>query len=522
IVGSGLLLGRISVKGIELGTSMVLFTALLAGHLTHAWGIELSLAMAGNVGLVLFVYCVGVGAGGRFFRALAREGSSLAKLSLLVTILAALLTWLFAAVLDLPVDLATGIFAGALTSTPALAGADEALRESLGTASDLVIGYGIAYPFGVIGVVLFVQLLPRLLRWRLNEDNGAVPSETRIGNALVEVVNPNVFGQTIVSSNVSQRHHCQVSRVVRGGKLSPVSPADQFCEGQRVLLVGEEDELEDVIELLGHRVEGDYTYDTDRERRRLLVTNREFAGKSIRELNLTGRYGVTVTRISRLGITFVPQATTVVEKHDILTTVGMEENLRQFAETIGHRETQIDVTDLLSLSVGIALGVLLGMIPFALPGSPAITLGMAGGPLIAGLLLGHFGKVGGIVGYIPRPTRSLLQELGLVLFLADAGVKGGARLVETVSTHGVMVFVMGIAITLLPMLAALPLARVWLKLSPLQALGGICGGMTSTPALGAITAKTESQIPIISYATAYPVALVIMTLLAKLLVKLMT
>lgn len=513
VIGSGLLLGQVTVAGLSLGTSAVLFTALLAGH----FGVELAPAL-GKIGLVLFVYCVGVGAGGRFFRSLAREGSQLAKLSLVITITAALITWCFATALDMPPDLATGIFAGALTSTPALAGADEALR-ALGDSSALVIGYGIAYPFGVIGVVLFVQVLPGILKWKLNAPTSDAQSP-QITNALVKVSNPNLFGRRIWDTNVTERHGFQISRVLRQGRLEPLSERDEFEDQQRLLIVGEPEEIELAIEHIGQRVtDGEqYAFDTSREQRKLLVTSPEFAGRSIRDLNSLSQHGVVITRITRLGLTFVPRGSTIVEKHDLLTTVGTETCLASFAEAIGHRETQIGITDLLSLSMGIAAGVFLGMLPIALPGGSPITLGMAGGPMIAGLLLGHFGKVGGIVGHIPRPTRMLLQELGLVLFLADAGIKGGGQLAETVSEYGLVVFLMGVAVTILPMLLALPIARKWLNLSELQTLGGVCGGMTSTPALGALTAKTDSQLPIVSYAAAYPVALVIMTILAKLIV----
>lgn len=514
VVGGGLLLGEISISGIKFGTSMVLLTALVAGH----FGVELP-PIIGSVGLVLFVYCVGIGAGGRFFRALAREGSALAKLSLGVTVLAAVLTVVVARGFGLPADLAAGIFAGALTSTPALAAADEAMRAG-GLHSNLVIGYGIAYPFGIIGVVLFVQVLPRLMRWNLDEPRPAPGSaEGEIANVLVEVTNPALLGKPIAGSFILERHQCQVSRVLKENHLEPLSPDDVFAQSQRLLLVGERRELDDVVELIGRRAEGRYALNTDRERRRLLVTRRDFAGRTLGEIDPVGHYGVVVTRITRLGLTFVPRRDTVIENLDVLTTVGMESNLAAFSEAVGHRESHMDATDLLSLSVGIAAGVLLGMIPWALPGSKPITLGMAGGPLIAGLLLGHFGRVGAIVGHIPRPTRLLLQELGLVLFLADAGLKGGEHLVETVRSYGAIVFVMGMAVTLIPMLCVIPLGRKILRLSPLQTLGGICGGMTSTPALGALTSKTEAQTPIISYATAYPVALVIMTVLAKIVVS---
>ena len=173
---------------------------------------------------------------------------------------------------------------------------------------------------------------------------------------------------------------------------------------------------------------------------------------------------------------------------------------------------------MLSLSAGITLGIIVGLIPIGLPGSNPVTLGLAGGPLFVALLLGHFGRVGRIVGHIPRPTRLLLQELGLVFFLANAGVRGGAALGATVSEYGPALFGLGILISLVPLIVAWPLAQKLFHLDPLQALGGICGGMTSTPALGAITAKTDSQIPVVSYVSAYPVSLIVMILIAKALI----
>jgi Predicted permease len=181
----------------------------------------------------------------------------------------------------------------------------------------------------------------------------------------------------------------------------------------------------------------------------------------------------------------------------------------------------VDATDLLSLSAGLTLGIIVGLMPIGLPGSTPITLGLAGGPLLVALLLGHFGRVGRIVGHIPRPTRILLQELGLVFFLANAGVKGGVSMVATLQEYGPLLFALGVCVSVIPLALAWPIARKLFKLDPLQALGGICGGMTSTPALGAITAKTDSQVPVISYVSAYPVALIVMILIAKALIGLL-
>lgn len=517
IVASGLLLGNITIKGVNLGSSGVLFTALLAGHL----GCSIP-GGVGTLGLVLFVYCVGIGAGGRFFASVAREGATLAKLALVIVATGGLITWAGASLLDLPADLATGIFAGALTSTPALAAATEGLKDA---SSGVSIGYGIAYPFGVIGVVLFVQVLPRILKHDLeaiaSRHDSDENAEERVKNVLVEVTNQNLYGKNIADSGIANFNACQVSRIYKDDHLVPLSYDDSFSEGQLLLLVGRGKEIGIAIDYLGHRSERNLIKDVENERQQLLVTDRKVAGQTIRELAPLKNYGAVITRISRLGFTFVPNASTIIESNDQLTAVGRSEDLKRFSKAVGHRSSAIDTTDLLSLSAGLTLGIIVGLIPIGLPNSTPVTLGLAGGPLLVALLLGHFGRVGRIVGHIPRPTRMLLQELGLVFFLANAGVRGGGALADTIGAYGPALFGLGILISIVPLMAAWPLARKLFKLDPLQSLGGICGGMTSTPALGAITAKTDSQVPVVSYVSAYPVALIVMIVVAKVLIGLL-
>jgi len=512
VVGLGLAFGNVTIKGISLGASGVLFAALLAGH----FGVLLP-AGVGRFGLALFVYCVGIGAGGRFFESLAREGGTLAKLALIIVGLGALLTWGMAELLHIPAGLATGLFAGAMTSTPALAAATE-----VGGAQgrDVAIGFGVAYPFGVIGVVLFVQLLPRLLGRSKETPEGDASSREReqnVTNTLVEVANSNLFGRKITEADLAGITCCQISRVLAEGRLRPLEVKDVFEQGQVLLLVGRPKSLLNACEFIGRQVDRNYVLDSENERRRLAVTSGQAAGHTLRQIAPMERYGVVVTRVTRLDQTFVPDADTRIEKYDILTVVGRAVDLDRYSQFVGHRPQAFDFTDLVSLALGLALGVLLGMIPLGLPGTGTMTLGVAGGPLFVGLILGRLGRVGRIVGHIPRPSRLLLQELGLVLFLADAGVAGGAEIASTVAQYGVTVFLMGALITALPMLLAYPLARKLLGATQMQALGGICGGMTSTPALGALTAGCDSQEPVISYATAYPVALIMMTIFAKLL-----
>ena len=518
ILASGLLLGSITLRGIQLGSSGVLFTALLAGHLGYSIPSGI-----GTLGLVLFVYCIGIGAGGRFFAAIAREGATLAKLALVIVFCGGAITWMGAQLLELPADLASGLFAGALTSTPALAAATEGLQAS---ATGVSIGYGIAYPFGVIGVVLFVQLLPRLLKHDLEAiaAGHADPSsaETQVENVLVEVTNPNLIGKQIANSAVANFNACQISRIFKHGQLVPLCYEDLYSKGQLLLLVGCRKEIALAVDHLGQRSDRHLLKDVENERRQLLVTERRFAGRTLEELAALKNHGVVITRITRLGLTFVPSAATVIELNDQVTAVGRSEDLNSFAKAVGHRSNAIDSTDLLSLSTGLTLGIVLGMLPFGLPGSTPFTLGLAGGPLLVALILGHFGRVGRIVGHIPRPTRLLLQDLGLVFFLAHAGIRGGGAFIETLTTYGPSLFVLGSAITVVPLLIAWPLARRWFGLDALQALGGICGSMTSTPALGAITSKTDSQVPVVSYVSAYPIALIVMIAIAKMLIGLLS
>ena len=516
MIATGLLLGNVKVKGVNLGSSGVLFTALLAGHL----GYHIPESV-GTLGLVLFVYCIGIGAGSRFFASLAREGATLAKLALVIVLLGGAVAWIGAKLLGLPAGLATGIFAGALTSTPALAAATEGLVSS-GGADAVSIGYGIAYPFGVIGVVLFVQVLPRILKIDLDAIAAKTPvnRDNHVENVLVEVTNPNLFGQKISESGITNFNACQICRIFSGDRLVPLQYADVFAANQILLLVGRSSELAIAVELIGKRSDRNLMRDIESERQHLVVTSSAFIGQKMGAVAPLRNYGVVVTRIARLGLTFVPNAETTIDRYDKLTCVGRAEDLQKFSTAIGHRSNVIDATDLLSLSVGLTLGIVVGLLPFGLPGGAPVTLGLAGGPLFVGLILGHFGKVGRIVGHIPRPTRMLLQELGLVFFLANAGVRGGGALVDTLQEHGFALFGLGICISALPLLAAWPIATRLFKMNALQALGGICGGMTSTPALGAITEKTDAQAPVISYVSAYPVALIVMIIVSKILIKL--
>ncbi|MDP3981744.1 MAG: TrkA C-terminal domain-containing protein, partial [Chlamydiota bacterium] len=515
ILALGLLLGSISIGGVSLGSSGVLFVALIYGHYHYTIP-----SGVGTLGLIFFIFCVGISAGPSFFSAFAKQGANLAKLSIFIVTFAALITVCMSIIFHIPRDLAAGLFAGALTSTPALAAAMDSLKD-LGT--HVSVGYGISYPFGIIGVVLFVQLLPKLLRQNLDTLSETLSDQgSRKGNIvlkLVEVFNPSIIGRSIDECTFIAESHCQISRVLINHCLIPVQYDTKFEIGQILRIVGEEKKIQTVIDFIGKKAENiRYDIETDKDIMDIVVTSSDIAEKTLKELGLLKNYGLTITRITRADHTFVPGSDTSIELHDQLRTVGPVEALKQFADICGHRTKALHETDLLSLAVGILFGVMIGLVPISVAGTHSFTIGLSGGLLLTSLLLGHFGRIGKIVGRIPIASRLLLMEMGLVFFLANAGVKAGSSFIQICQEYGLKLFLIGGLITVIPVLTGYLFATYVLKINLLQSLGGICGGMTSTPALGAIRSKTDSDIPLNSYAAAYPVALIYMLIASQMVI----
>jgi putative transport protein len=389
--------------------------------------------------------------------------------------------------------------------------------EALPNRELAAVGYGLAYPFGVIGIVLLVQLVPRLLHLDLNTLEKELQSGERerrqIEHVLVEVQNPAVVGKRLDELETITDSNCQVTRVLRRNRLVPVPRGLVLESGQYLLVIGRAFRLERIVPFLGSRIDrSDYVLDTENQK--------SVVGKSLRELRLVGTFGVTVSRFMRHELDFVPDLDDVVQWGDALVVVGEPDNLNRFAAFAGHRASVFDQTDLISLSLGIIVGVVLGSVSFELAGE-RFALGVVGGPMLVALLVGHYGHIGRIYASLPRASRLLLMELGLVLFLADAGVKAGGPLMDVLGRFGPQLAVVALAATLVPLVAGTVVARRLLRMNFLQILGGICGGATSTPGLGLITARSDSEIPVTSYAAAYPIALILMTVFARLLVALL-
>ncbi|MCA9245954.1 MAG: hypothetical protein KDA42_02535 [Planctomycetales bacterium] len=519
IIACGMGIGAIRVFGVSLGASGVLFSALLFGHWGHTqdWTFPESL---GTFGLVLFVYAIGLGAGQTFFRAFRAQGSQLAILSALTVVSAAIISVGMGIVCQLPTEFVSGLFAGALTSTPGLASAMESVEAGGLDASLVSIGYGLAYPIGVVLTVLYVQLLPRIQRLSLDDSPAEKAKNPQRANQiyrrLVEIANPSVFGRRIDQLDALDSSRAQVTRVLEDHRLVPIRSDHVFEAGQVVMLVCASSQVELITLALGKASEATYTMDSERDRAEVVVTNPQMLHRSLRELQLRSRYGVTISRIERYGLSFVPNADATLSMADRLIVVGPPDSLKAFESAAGHRPRRLHETDLMSLGVGLAVGVGLGNIPIPVGAGSTIHLGLAGGPLLSGLLFAHFGRFLGVVGYMPRAARLVAQELGLALFLAAAGFRAGGQLVDVTHQLGIM----PIAASALVASAAIAVAhfssRKLLGMNPLETIGGVCGAMTSTAGIGAILNKTDSDTPVTSYAAAYPVALVLMTIFARL------
>lgn len=514
IITIGLGLGRLSFRGISIGTSSILFVALLAGHFRVAVPDGL-----GTLGLALFVYCIGIAAGPTFFRGLATRARAMATLGAAMVFTGVAVTWLCAKLFSLPADIAAGLMAGAMTSTPALGAASESIAQP----DNVAVAFGVAYPFGIAIIVLFVQIMLKYIAPvadAATDDNVAKKSSQKIQRHVVEIANPGIVGKRPGEIAASADLPVQISRVYSEQRWRPI-PADYvFALGDRVMLVGQHEEGRRSAETLGVLCDvEDVVLDADRERKEVVVTSADVFGHTLKELRLRSRFGVTVTRIRRIDQEFVPSTQSRVEFGDTLALVGQPADLVRIEKIVGHRPRTLNETDLLSLAIGLSLGILLGQLSIAW-GGVAVSLGTAGGPLCVGLVLGHFRRIGFVRGSFPPAAQILMTEGGLALFLADAGVNAGGGVWGVLRQQGIALCIVAIAIAVLPLVVGYLTASYFFGLTRLQALGAVCGGMTSTPGLAALTSSTDSNEPVTSYVAAYPVALVLITIAAPLLIKL--
>lgn len=512
IVALGFMLGRIKVKGLSLDVSAVIFIALLFGH----FGVIIPKEL-GNFGLVLFIFTIGIQAGPGFFDSFRSKGKTLILITLLIIGSAALTAIGLKYAFGIDTPSVVGLIAGALTSTPGLAVAIDSTNSPLAS-----IAYGIAYPFGVIGVILFVKLLPRVLRVDLEEEAHRLEKERRgkypeLKTCIYKVVNPIVIGRTLQELKLRVMTGAVVSRLKHHDEILIPQAHSRLCEGDYIQAVGSDEALNQLAAMIGEREEGELPLHKTQEIESLLLTNKDMINKQLGDLNLMKNFGCTVTRIRRSGIDLSPSPELALKFGDKLMVVGEKDGLKSVARLLGNDAKQLSDTDFFPIAMGIVLGVLFGKLNLSFPGGFSFSPGLTGGILIVALILSAIGKTGPILWSMSGQANQLLRQLGLLLFLAEVGTSAGRTLVATFQESGLLLFGVGAAITIVPMLVAVLVGRWVFKISMLDLLGTITGGMTSTPGLAAADSMTDSNIPSVAYATVYPIAMVFLILAIQLI-----
>lgn len=503
IVALGFMLGRIKVKGVSLDVSAVIFIALLFGH----YGVFIPKEL-GNFGLVLFIFTIGIQAGPGFFDSFRSKGKTLIIITMLLIGSASLTAVALKYLCNIETASVVGLIAGALTSTPGLAVAIDSTASPLAS-----IAYGIAYPFGVIGVILFVKLLPKIMRVDLEKEARTLDAERKskfpeMETCLFKVTNDAVFGKTLAELRFSNMTGAIISRMKSNGHILIPMGITQLSQNDWVQCVGTKEALSQAELLLGEREEGELPLADTQDIQSLLLTNKKVVGKQLRELRLHQNFGCTVTRVRRSGIDLTPSENLELKFGDKLMVVGEKEGLNGFACMIGNNAKLLSDTDFFPIAMGIVLGVIFGKLNISLGEDISFSPGLTGGVLIVALILSAVGKTGPIIWSMSGPSNQLLRQLGLLLFLAEVGTSAGKTLVATFQTSGLLLFGVGAAITVIPMLVAVIVGRFIFKISMLDLLGTITGGMTSTPGLAAADSMVDSNIPSVAYATVYPIAMV--------------
>jgi putative transport protein len=523
VIGLGYLLGQVSFFGFRLGVAGVLFVGLAVGALSPDIALP---EVVASLGLIIFVYTVGIETGPAFWRSFLKEGYRNTLFGIFVLIVAALMTAGLGHVMQLSHPRRAGLFAGALTNTPALAAIRERLRDSaasqkmtpedsLALANEPVVMYGIAYPIGVIGVLLCLQVAGRF--WRKNPGPAVEHPEIQVRN--FAVMNPGIAGRTV--SEVLTLHRNPgfvISRIQHADGIDMAQPETVLSAGDVVAVVGDDTSLERARVIFGETSQERLELDNSRfELRRVFISSKDVVGKRIADLDLEAVLKATITRLRRGDLDIVPTPDTRLEFGDLVRVLTDKKNFALVSSYFGDSIRGTAETDFGSVAVGMVLGVLAGMLPIPIPSGPTIRLGLAGGPLLVALVLGKLERTGQIAWTMPASANFTLRQIGLLLFLAGVGTNAGFAFVATLRNNGLPLLAAGAAITFIMTLLTLGVGYKFLKI-PFDSLIGLVSGLQTQPACLAFASNlSKSENTAIAYAGIYPAAMIAKILLAQLL-----
>ncbi|BDE83209.1 putative transporter [Porphyromonas somerae] len=531
----GILLGRVKIAGISLGATFILFVGILFGELGMKVDRSL-LHFFQEFGLILFVFSIGLQVGPSFFSNFKKGGRTLNLLATLNVVLAVVVTTVIYFLSGVPLQTMVGIMSGAITNTPGLGAAQQAYSDITGIEDPSIgMGYAVAYPLGVVGIILSIILIRWIGRVNIKEEEAKLEEE-RAGEELsaipisLQVTNPALFGHTVKSlTELLHGRTFVVSRIWKKetDEIHIATIDTVLSEGDRIFVITEQPHIDALIVTVGRKLH------IDRKRwilegskyvsRKLVVTNREINGRTLKSLNLRALYGVNVTRIYRAGVEIVASPNFALQYGDRLNVVGSDAAIDSMEELIGNSIKRLDEPNLVTIFLGIALGILVGSIPIMFPGIPQpVKLGLAGGPLVVAILIARFGYKLKLVAYTTTSANLILREMGISIFLACVGLNAGNGFVDTLVNNGGFVWVgYGLLITLIPLLVVGLLGRFVFKLNYLQLSGMMAGATTDPPALAYANSLSDSDAAAVGYATVYPLTMFLRVLAAQLMIILL-
>ncbi|MCU7496527.1 MAG: putative transporter [Ignavibacteria bacterium] len=526
---SGVIIGKVEIKNIKLGIAGVLFSGLLIAHL-GARADAAVIGFARDFGLILFVYSIGLDIGPRFFSTFKNEGLKLNLFAVSIVLLNLAITFVLYKVYGLQPSLATGIMCGAVTNTPGLGSAQQVLHEFSKTGAEAAnlagMGYAVAYPFGVMGIILTMILVRIFFKVKVKEEaenytKNLANSTTKLESVSICVTNPQLFGKKIGYIKTIIDKELVISRIKRGEQYFIAVDDEEIKEGDVLYGVSTENHIENLGLKIGEvKIQEKREIRGDLSMAQVLVTNRKYSGKTIQQIGIYRRYEANITRIFRAGMEILPSLDTTVEFGDTVRIVGKTDLLPEIRSELGNSMKELSVPNTVPVFIGIFLGVILGSIPVFIPGLPApAKLGLAGGPLIIAILLGHKGRVGRMDFYMTPGANMMLREVGIILFLASVGLLSGANFISTIWNGGYWWMLYGAAITFIPIMIVSIVARL-MKFNYLKICGLISGTMTDPPALEFANSLAPVQAQSTAYATVYPLAMFLRVLVAQMFILL--
>ena len=516
VCSTGLALGNLKIGGASLGATFVFFSGIIAGHFGLTLNPDMLMIMQ-NFGLILFIYSLGVQVGPGFFSSFKRGGVKLNLLAVSVLVIGSMMAVIASWMTGTPLPEMMGLFSGAVTNTPMLGAAQQALLQmnpdAVKEANNMAMACAVGYPFGLISVILCVMVMKSLFLPK----NTRKAKEKSADNTFIteyQISNPAIFGKSIMEIREISGSQFVISRVWKGGQVIIPTGETILEEGEHVLVISAKKDVEVMRTLFGHKENVDWnkkdidwnSIDSQLVSRKILVTKSDLNGIKLGKLRLRNSYGINITRVNRAGIDLLPSRSLRLQLGDKLTIVGEARSIENVAAILGNEAKQLRTPNLVTIFTGIALGLILGSIPLALPGmSMPIKLGIAGGPIIVGLLMGAFGPRFHLATYTTQSANLMLRQLGITMYLAGLGLSAGAGFFETVLTlQGLKWIVISLVLAVVPVLATGFVASRFFKLDYAHNVGMLCASMANPIALNYANTTVEGDEPSVAYATVYP------------------